>query len=602
VAGRFTLGDWTVSPELNSLDREGQVVHLEPKIMQVLVVLAEQPGHVVAKKQIFQRVWPDTFVSDEVLTRSISELRKVFEDNPREPRYIQTISKSGYRLVAPVIEESRPSSHWKTSRVVSVSVVALAALLTAVWYLRPKTDGTIQSLAVMPFVNVTADPPTDYLSDGITESLIHSLSQLPDLTVRPRSSVFRYKGKDLDPRIIARELNVQAIVTGRITHQGDSIVLSAELVDARNNRSLWGENYEGDVSDVLRVQRKIASELSARLRENLTQEQKAQVSKTPTADPEAYQWYLTGRYLWEKRTPDGLEKARDLFNQAIARDPNFAQAYAGLADYWAVAPDFLRVPLSESLPNEKTAALKALALDNASPDAHLAMANAFCDNWEWLNAEGEFRRALELDPTFANAHHWYGLYLSWLGRHQEAIAHLQRAVELDPTNLHYRDNLGEGYQNARQYDHALEQLNMTVAIDPNFAIGYGELGDLYRALGKYDLWLLNWKKKAALNKNLYRITLVDQLSQAYAAGGYSAAVHQIIQLQKQQLPNMYVDPANIAYEYAALGNNDEAFQWLEKGYAERSRALQWIQVEPSMDGLRSDPRYTDLLRRMGMRQ
>jgi tetratricopeptide (TPR) repeat protein len=189
-----------------------------------------------------------------------------------------------------------------------------------------------------------------------------------------------------------------------------------------------------------------------------------------------------------------------------------------------------------------------------------------------------------------------------LGRHQEAITHLQRAVELDPTNLHYRDNLGEGYQNARQYDRALEQLNMTVAIDPNFAIGYGELGDLYRALGKYDLWLLNWKKKAALNKNLYRITLVDQLSQAYAAGGYSAAVHQIIQLQKQQLPNMYVDPANIAYEYAALGNNDEAFQWLEKGYAERSRALQWIQVEPSMDGLRSDPRYTDLLRRMGMRQ
>jgi tetratricopeptide (TPR) repeat protein len=378
------------------------------------------------------------------------------------------------------------------------------------------------------------------------------------------------------------------------------MVVSAELVDARNNRSLWGESYEGKLSDVLRVQREITADISAHLREKLTREQMAHVTKSATADPEAYEWYLKGRYYWEQRTPEGLEKARDFFNQAIARDPKFAQAYVGLADYWAVAPDFLRVALSESLPNEKAAALKALALDNDSPGAHLALANAYWDNWEWANAEREFQRTLELDPKFANGHHWYGLSLSWLGRHQEAIAHLQRAVELDPTNLHYKDNLGEGYQNARQYDRALEQLNTIVAIDPNFAIAYGELGDLYRALGKYDLWLLNWKKKAALNKNPYRVKLVDQLSQAYAAGGYPAAVHCIIELQKQQLPTMYVDPANVAYEYAALGNKDEAFRWLQRAYAERSRALQWIQVERSMDALRSDPRYVDLLRLMGM--
>ena len=374
-----------------------------------------------------------------------------------------------------------------------------------------------------------------HLTDGITENLIDSLSQLPNLTVRPRGSVFRYKGRDVDPQLVARELNVQAIVTGRMIRYGDSMVVSAELVDARNNRSLWGENYEGKLSDVLRVQQEIASEISARLGEKLTREQKAQVTKAATTDPEAYQRYLQGRYYWEKRTPDALEKARDFFNQAIARDPKFAEAYVGMADYWAVVPDYLHVALSESLPNEKAAALKALALDNNSPAAHFALGNAYCDNWEWTSAEREFQRALELDPKFANAHHWYGIYLSWMTRHQEALAHLQRAVELDPLNIKYNDNLGEGYQNARQYDRALDQFKKTIALDPNGDIGYGELGNLYRSMGKYDLWLLNWKKQATLNKNPYRITAAEKVSRAYAAGGYPAAVRQIIELQKQAL-------------------------------------------------------------------
>src|SRR5262249_8512603 len=232
-----------------------------------------------------------------------------------------------------------------------------ALSVPAAWRMRLGRGSSIESVAVVPFVNLSADPNADYLSDGITEGLIHSLSQIPDLTVRPRSSVSRYKGRDVDPQVLARELNVQAIVIGRISPGADSLAVSADLIDLRNNRNLWGVNYDGRLSDMLGLQREIALGISTRLRERLTQEQKAQVSKTATADPEAYQSYLKGRYYWEKRTPDALQQARDYFNQAIARDPGFAQAYVGLADYWAVAPDFSSIALNEALPNERAAAL-----------------------------------------------------------------------------------------------------------------------------------------------------------------------------------------------------------------------------------------------------
>jgi tetratricopeptide (TPR) repeat protein len=308
-----------------------------------------------------------------------------------------------------------------------------------------------------------------------------------------------------------------------------------------------------------------------------------------------------GHYYLEKRTPESLEKARDFFNRAIAQDPNFAQAYVGLADYWSVAPDYLHIAVSESLPKEKAASLQALALDGRSAAAHLALANAYCDTWDWNQAEGEFQQALRLDPNFANAHHWYGLYLSWRGQHQEGLAHLERAVELDRTNLKYNDNLAEGYLNAREYDRALVQLNKTVAMYPDSSILYNDLGDLYRAMGKYDLWLESWKKQAVLSRNQYRVAAIEQISRTYRAKGYSAAVRRIIEIKKQRLPHVYVDPADIAYEYAALGNHDKTFEWLEKAYGERSRSLQWIEVQPTMDGIRSDPRYLDLLQRMGIR-
>ncbi len=492
-------------------------------------------------------------------------------------------------------------------RGLAVMVATLAVVLAGTSYglyrlQAPASSEAIDSLAVLPFANVTADPNTEYLSEGLTESLISSLSQLPDLVVRSRSSVFRYQGKEVDPQEAARELKVRAVVTGRVTQRGDSLTVSVEFTDARSNRNLWSEQYDRKLSDLLGMQREIAGEISARLRERLSGEQKAKLDRGGTADPEAYQLYLKGRFYWEKRTPEALEKARDYFNQAIAKDPGYARAYVGLADYWTVVPDYAPVSVKEAQPRTQEAALKALALDDKLPEAHLALSSAYSDAWDWTGWERESQRALELDPNYANAHHWYGLELSWLGRHQEALAHLKRAVELDPLDLRYNANLGGCYIDARLYDQALEQLKKTLEMDPNFAGTHGSLAFTYRNLGHYDLWLAEWKKAATLNNDPDDIAIAEEAARVFARSGYPAAVRRSIELRQQLSTRLYVDPAYIAYDYAALGDKEETFRWLEKAYAERSRGLQHVKTVRDLDFLRSDPRYADLLRRMNLPQ
>jgi len=605
---QICFGEFELDLQTAELRTNGHKFTLQGQPFRILAILLEQPGHLVTREELKKRLWPsETFGDfDHGLNRAVNRLRETLQDSAEHPRFIETLPKRGYRFVASQVSPNQPTTALqehprnRKAAILVALMFGLTAAIVSAWYLLSHRGSAFESVAVVPFVNQSADPNIEYLSDGISESLIDSLSQIAGLTVRPRSSVLRYKGKDIDPQIVAKDLKVQAVVMGHVSQQGDSLVVSTELVDARNNRSLWGESYDRKLSDVLQVEHDISLEISARLRHKLTREQKVQVSKTATADPEAYQWYLKGRYYWEKRSPDALQQARDYFNQAIARDPAFAQAYVGLADYWAIAPDFLSVALSEALPKEKDAAIKALAIDHNYAPAHLSLANAFFDNWEWANADQEFQRALELDPKLANAHHWYGVSLSFIGRHQEALGHLQRAVELDPLNLEYNANLGQGYLNARQYDRALDQLNKTLQMNPKFFVTYEYFAELYRATGDYKMWLRSWAKKAALNKNSYRLDSVQQLSRAYSAGGYPAAVRRIIDVEKQELPWTYIDPAELAYEYAALGNKDEAFRWLEKAYQERSRLLQTIQIEPSMDALRSDQRYIGLLRRMGL--
>jgi eukaryotic-like serine/threonine-protein kinase len=492
--------------------------------------------------------------------------------------------------------------HKKTFLAAAAAVLLAVAGLGygAYRWMSSSSGSSIDSLAVLPFANVTADPNTEYLSDGLTESLISSLSQLPNLAVRPRSSVFRYKSKDVDPQKAADELKVGALVTGRITQRGDSLLVSAELTDIRSNRSLWSDQYDRKLSEALSVQREIAGEISSRLREHLTGAQKTKLSNSGTSDPEAYQLYLKGRYYWDKRTPEALNKGRDYFQQAIEKDPNYALAYVGLAEYYAVVGDYAAIPYSEAIPKSRVNAKKALAIDDTLAEAHAVLAGTYSTDWDWAAADREFQRALELDPNNARTHVMYSIHLEILGKLDEVLVHLRRAVDLDPLNLNGLENLAEAYIYTRQYPESIEQAKKLLEIDPTFANAHLLLSRTYLFVGKYDLWLEESEKVARLNNDSENLALVDAAKREYPKSGYRGALKRVVALEEEQAKRIYIDPAWHARQYAFLGEKDQAFAWLEKAYAEKSGFLHYLKVSPDFDSLRSDPRYASLLKRMGL--
>jgi eukaryotic-like serine/threonine-protein kinase len=484
--------------------------------------------------------------------------------------------------------------------VVMITIVACLGFGAYRW-LVPHSGSSVDSLAVLPFANVTADPNTEYLSDGLTESLISSLSQLPNLVVRPRSSVFHYKSKDVDPQKAARELQVAAIVTGRVTQRGDSLLVSAELTDVRTNRNLWSEQYDRKLSDALRVQREIAGEISTRLRERLTGEQKAKLSNGGTSDPEAYQLYLKGRFYWDKRTPEALEKSKSYFREAIEKDPNYALAYLGLAQYYGVLPDYVSKPLMEVLPNVKFFAMRALSIDDSLAEAHAVVGLSHDSEWDWGAGERELQRALELDPNNARTHVLYAIHLESLGKLDEVLVHIRRAIELDPLNLNGLDNLAEAYIYTRQYAQCIEEAQKVLEIDPTYASAHYHLSLGYQSTGKYDLWLEEWEKAARLI-NDPELPLIEPARREYLKTGFRGAMKRFVALEEDQATRFYIDPAQVASNHAVLGERDQAFAWLEKAYAEKSGFLRLLKVYPFFDSLRSDPRYADLLKRMGLPQ
>src|SRR5262249_55241478 len=327
-----------------------------------------------------------------------------------------------------------------------------------------------------------------------------------------------------------------------------------------------------------------------------------QTAKGGTNNPEAYQLYLKGRYYWEKRTQDSLEKAKDHFNQAIEKDPNYALAYVGLAEYYDVLPEYAPASVSETMPKARAAAQKALAIEDTLPEAHATLASTYTSSWDWVAAEREYKRALELNPNYAQAHKSYCLYLSILGHQQEALAEINRAAELDPLNLSYLSNVAELYTALRQYDLAVEQSRKVIEMDPAFTLAHSNLSETYLGMGRYDQWLGEWRKAAALSGDKEDAMIADEVTKVYGQSGIHAVIIKMVELFKQLASRRYVDPGNIGYLYAKLGDKDQAFAWLEKAYAEKADSLLYIKVKFYVDALRTDPRYTDLLRRMGLPQ
>ena len=478
-------------------------------------------------------------------------------------------------------------------------VVAIASLSL---YLRGRnTEVAIGSIVVLPFENQSHDPNTEYLSDGVTESIINSLTQLPNLKVIARSSAFRYKGKETDPFAAGKELGVSAVLTGRILQRGDNLTISTELLDVRDNKQLWGEQYNRKLADLLSVQRDIAREITSNLRLRLSGGDTTRVTKHYTDDTEAYQLYLRGRFFINRRTEEDTRKAIDYFLQAIAKDPNNALAYSGLADAYTVLVFPLGVVApKEGMPKAKEAAMKALALDNALGEAHSSLAyETFFYEWNWPVAEQEFKRAIELNPNGADAHHWYSHYLMAHHRIDESLAESKRALELSPIDLVVNLHLAWHYLFARQYDLAGEQTRKVLEMDRNFPQSHFWLGFLYVQQKKYPEAIASFQNAESLFRGASTLTEA-QLAYAYAvSGNRSEALRRLSDL-REGAERKYVSPYHIAAIYVGLGDKDQAFVWLEKAYAERSDWMVTLTTDPRFDELRSDPRFASLVRRLGL--
>ena len=482
---------------------------------------------------------------------------------------------------------------WVAVPAVALTVLAAGLFLWSPW------SGAIDSLAVLPFANAGGDPNAEYLSDGITEAIIKNLSQLPNLGVMSRSSVFRYKGKDIDPQAAGRALQVRAVLAGRLVQRGDSLSISAELIDVGTNRQIWGEQYNRKLADLLAVQEEIASEISAKLRLRLTGDEKKMLARRHTQNTEAYQLYLQGRFHWNKRTLEGMQQSIDYFQQAIAKDPNYAQGYAGLADAFALLADYHVLPAREVMPRAKTAATRAIELDATLAEAHASLGWVkLTHDWAWADAETEFQRAIQLDGNYAAARHWYGEYLLVLGRGDQALAELQRALQIEPVSLVLNRALGSGFHYARQYDRAIEQCRKTLALDPNFVGARLFLARAYQQKGAHAEAVAELEK--ALQASEGNSNELAAVAHAYALAGKRGEAVKILDQLKERSQQTYVQPMWIAAIHAALGQKDPAFEWLEKAYADRPGWLVYLKIEPIFDPVRSDPRLTDLLRRIGL--
>jgi TolB-like protein/DNA-binding winged helix-turn-helix (wHTH) protein/Tfp pilus assembly protein PilF len=622
--GLVRFATFEVDLRSGELRKGGVKLKLGGQPFQVLAILLEQPGSIVTREELQQRLWPDTFVDvDHNLNTAINKIREVLADSADNPRLVETIPRRGYRFVGALIPLSAPAHRtdvasstvgsafskaqrtWRSRVGLAIAAaIALAVFLGFANWLDKRTGRgreTIDSVAVLPFVNASADPNAEYLSDGITESLINSLSQLPNLKVKSRDSVFRYKGKGTDPFDVGRQLGVRAVFEGRITQHGDVLAISAELIDTRNDNHIWGQQYNRKTKDIFILQEEIAKEMTTALRLRLTGEDKKRLARSYTANTEAYQNYLKGRYFWNKRSENGLNKGIEYFQKAIAEDSKYALAYGGLSDCYMLLPVYGFSSPKESLPKAKEAALKSLEIDDTLAEGRTTLASIKgAYDWDWLGAERDFQQAIDSSPRYATARQWYGDVLATMGRQEEAVANYKRALDLEPLSLVVNMSLGQAYYHAREYDSAIEQLQKTLELDPNFATAREYLGLAYLQKSRFKESILEFEKSLQISPD--SPDAIWKLGYAYGVTGRTVQALQVLERLNELSKRRYVPAEAVACIYVGLGEREMAFEWLEKGYDARSIGLGGIdlKVNPVFDSLRSDPRFTDILRRINL--
>jgi DNA-binding winged helix-turn-helix (wHTH) protein/tetratricopeptide (TPR) repeat protein len=577
----YDFGPFRMDLTEHVLLREGKPVALTPKAFDTLLMLVRNSGRIVEKDELLKIIWPDTFVEEATLAQNVFTLRKALGGSEGE-QYIQTIPKRGYRFVASVTEVTDESPG------IAVGQTGTKTENT------PDGETLPRSLAVLPLINTSADPETEYLSEGITESIVNALSLLPELQIKACSTVRRYKGSDISPQESGHELGVDAVLTGRILQVGDNLLIRMELVDVTNGWQLWGEEYTEKLSDIHKFQGVVAKDISEKLCLKLVGEDCLRLYTLRTQSPEAYQLYLKGRHFLNMRTKEGYKKAIDCFEQAIEIDSSFALAHSGLADSYILFDFYgLKSPW-ETIPKARAAATRAVALDNDLAEAHTSLgAVKLVYDRDLLGAEREFKRAIRLNPKYSRAHDGYAHCLIEMGQNEESLAECKLALELEPLDLEINQHLGWCYLLAHDADRAIEQLHRTVALGPDFyrarillGIAYGQKKEFAHAISEF------------LRASLIEKTPVlwGFLGYTYAMAGKKEALEILDDLLEESKQN-YVPPYSIALVYTGLGKQNEALEWLQKAFVEHSHWRGWLRLTPELDSLSSHPQFTKLLRR-----
>jgi TolB-like protein/DNA-binding winged helix-turn-helix (wHTH) protein len=607
------FGTFEVDLRAGELRKQGVKIKLQEQPFQILTVLLQRPGELVSRDELRSQIWRmDTFVDfDNSLNTSINKLREALGDSSDSPRFIETLPRRGYRFMAPVtsrIVAARASTDQTLKRrrvwvILAASIAAVGLAAGGAWYSRSGGTAQIDSIAVLPFTNGGGDANTDYLSDGITESLIGNLAHVPQLKVKSRNSVFHYKGKDVDVQKVGNELGVSALVSGRVVPRGDSIEVSAELTDVRDNIEIWGQHYSGKSADIISLQQQIAGDIAEKLRSKLSSSEKRQVTEQGTRNPEAYELYLKGHYYWNKRTAADIETAISYFNQAIAKDPGYALAYSGLADAYSILPNYGRKP-SETYPKSNAAARRALQLDAtlARPHAVLGV-NEMEYDWDFAGGEAEFRKAFELDPNDATVHQWYAKDIRWIGgKEQEAISEAKHASQLDPLSPIISKQVGDVRIWARQYAEAIAVCKQVVNENPTFAPAHYCLAEAYWGKRMYPQVIEEWKAFGQLSGRRNESEFASAIEQGFRSAGWKGALTKGIETRQSQRKSGYSSAYGIAQLYANLGDEDQAFRWLNTAYQERDLYLLKLKTDFLLDPLRSDPRFAELVRKVGLPQ
>jgi TolB-like protein/DNA-binding winged helix-turn-helix (wHTH) protein/Flp pilus assembly protein TadD len=635
------FGAFQVDSSSGELRKNGIKIRLPDQSFQILQMLTESPGKVVTREELRNKLWPaDTFVDfDNGLNSAILRLRNALGDSAEHPRYIETLPRRGYRFVAEVTTEAatapgtgappdsiereeiassvesegseaaKPSPLPLLRRAGRFGVAAVAASIAGIlilslylgrqWPFGTNAAVKIQSVAVLPLENLSGDPSQEYFVDGMTDALITDLAQVQALRVTSRTSTMQYKGSKKRLPQIARELNVDAVVEGTVVRSGERVRIDAQLVQANTDRHLWAKSYERDLRDVVALQGEVARAIADEIHVYVSPEERSRLAAATPVNGEAYQAYLKGRFLWNERTEKSVAKGIEFFEQAVAKDPNYAFAYSGLSDSYGLLGFYGVLPPREAYERAKAAAVKALDINPSLAEAHVSLGETkfFLDS-DWPGAEAEFKKAIELDPKYDTAYRKYSNYLIAMGRTEESIAAAKKALELDPLSITLSTHLGWMLYLAHQTDLAVQQYEKTLEMSPNYARARRDFSLALVEKGRYEDAIREARRGIELSQA--SPLMLEAVGYAYAKAGKKDEARKVLRDLRELSRNRYVSSFNLAVIYAGLGEKDAAFSFLERAYQEHAGQLIWLDVNPALDSLHSDARFAELVSRVGL--